>query len=762
MFCCLIEGKNLPNKSINNSSFCAKLKLNIKQVKRVLSFLCVLLHSIFVPLFSQFKKFQGFFYVQRTTFFPVVHLFKNNNNMSDQIFQRLIDLPFLLKDSQCVLHNDEILICGGSDEQRCYSYHTYTREYKYITSYPSRVRLNGHCVVKLVDNNNNKDSNQITLLSFGSCMYGIHRHTLVMKYVSVWNKSKKLKEPEFCNMWRPLMEPEICSWRPLDDKKEIIIGTNEDYQGVRAVVGGSNNHLLFITYPRNNISVFNLNILRFIKHDILPVLNNACVQYHCFVLKSEHAQEMVKKKRTKTEMLLFYQNTRLLIQYNEYKKTFKSHQLPACKDIPPFNRCAYVRINDIILFFGGYNCEDFTNNIFSSVYGYSIQKSTWIKFEYTLPSPLYCCFGISNKDNTYIHIIGGSNHKRTLSTHMKTKVNIFRDSLPLVIFISLLIKFVIQHWIRTLKIKLGWINDFNKIIIKYVRGFKLLLILQAHEDTVSSVEFSADGRNIVSASYDHTIRIWDAESGKQLQIFRGHTDRVFAARFSLDGRNIVSCSNDGTIRLWNLNAENKVLQPKSDSNKILSVNFSPDGKYVMSGSKDNTIGLLGVDSKIEMKQFSGHSEDVLSTQFSSDGKMILSSSSDKTINLWNVESGKILKQFKGHFDSVTRARFSPDDKFIVSCSLDNTIRIWNIETGKELKILKGHSKCVNDVKYFPDGQTIVSCSSDNTIKLWNVGSGKKIQTLKEDYHAIKCIDVSPNGSKMVSGSTNCNIQIWGY
>ncbi|ETO02746.1 hypothetical protein RFI_34667 [Reticulomyxa filosa] len=73
-----------------------------------------------------------------------------------------------------------------------------------ICNYPSDVKLSGHCVVKLVDNNNNNnnDSNQITLLSFG----GYNKHTLVMKYVSVWsndNQSKILKILNKYNQWIP-------------------------------------------------------------------------------------------------------------------------------------------------------------------------------------------------------------------------------------------------------------------------------------------------------------------------------------------------------------------------------------------------------------------------------------------------------------------------------------------------------------------------------------------------------------------------------
>ncbi|ETO05804.1 hypothetical protein RFI_31592, partial [Reticulomyxa filosa] len=138
--------------------------------------------------------------------------FSNINNMNNQAFQTLKELSTPLKESQCVSHKYELLICGGYEQRACYSYHTLKNEYQFICEYPRHVELYGHCVVKMVDNNN-KNSNQIVF-------------------------------------W----------W-------------------LRAVIGGSSNHLLFITHFRSNISVFDLNTFQFIQHDTLPTDN---IQYYCF------------------------------------------------------------------------------------------------------------------------------------------------------------------------------------------------------------------------------------------------------------------------------------------------------------------------------------------------------------------------------------------------------------------------------------------------------------------------------------------------
>ncbi|ETO32688.1 hypothetical protein RFI_04428 [Reticulomyxa filosa] len=360
------------------------------------------------------------------------------------IFQTLKELPTSFRQSQCVVHRHEILICGGRYQRACYSYHTLKNEYMFICEYPSDIILDGYCVVKLEDNNNN-NRNEITLLSFG----GVYNHTSVMKYVSVWdNISKKLNKFNNYNKWTPFTD---------NQNNPIIIGKNNSYYwGVRAVIGGSNNHLLFITCRKNNISVFDLNTFQFIKYDILPT--DYYIEYHCFVLKSKNGQgqEMMKINQQNYQMLLFYKNTGLSIEYNENDNTFQFHKLTVCDDFKSLIAYAYVCINDDILFFGGSNDK---NVVSKSVYKYSIREKKWMIFENTLPSPLKDCTAILNKEDDHIYIIGGLDDKnKTISVHMRTKVCVW-DVSQLVI--------IIHYWIRTLKIKLGWIDDFDKIVVMY-------------------------------------------------------------------------------------------------------------------------------------------------------------------------------------------------------------------------------------------------------------------------------------------------------
>jgi WD40 repeat protein len=71
-----------------------------------------------------------------------------------------------------------------------------------------------------------------------------------------------------------------------------------------------------------------------------------------------------------------------------------------------------------------------------------------------------------------------------------------------------------------------------------------------HTSEVLSVNFSPDGKRIVSGSHDETVRVWDAHTGQQALTLRGHTGPVTSVAFSPVGRRIASGSADNTVRVW--------------------------------------------------------------------------------------------------------------------------------------------------------------------------------------------------------------------
>jgi WD40 repeat protein len=88
---------------------------------------------------------------------------------------------------------------------------------------------------------------------------------------------------------------------------------------------------------------------------------------------------------------------------------------------------------------------------------------------------------------------------------------------------------------------------------------KELKTLNGHQDIVSSVSYSPDGKTLASASWDKTVKLWDVVTGKELKTLKGHQDQGRSVSYAPDGKILASASDDKTIILWNFDLD-KLMQ----------------------------------------------------------------------------------------------------------------------------------------------------------------------------------------------------------
>ncbi|CAB5507376.1 High-affinity carbon uptake protein Hat/HatR [Bathymodiolus azoricus thioautotrophic gill symbiont] len=275
-----------------------------------------------------------------------------------------------------------------------------------------------------------------------------------------------------------------------------------------------------------------------------------------------------------------------------------------------------------------------------------------------------------------------------------------------------------------------------------------------HTREVSSANFSPDGKQIISASIDNSLKLWDL-TGNCLQTFTGHTHEVSSANFSPDGKQIISASWDGSLKLWDL-AGNCLQTFTGHTNWVQSANFSPDGKQIISASWDGSLKLWDLAGNC-LQTFTGHTNWVRSANFSLDGKQIVSASGDNSLKLWDL-AGNCLQTFTGHTDVVWSTNFSPDGKQIVSASMDGSLKLWDL-AGNCLQTFAGHTDVVWSANFSPDGKQIVSASGDNSLKLWDL-AGNCLQTFTGHTYEVRSANFSPNGKKIVSASMDNSLKLW--
>ncbi|KIM77885.1 hypothetical protein PILCRDRAFT_824860 [Piloderma croceum F 1598] len=301
------------------------------------------------------------------------------------------------------------------------------------------------------------------------------------------------------------------------------------------------------------------------------------------------------------------------------------------------------------------------------------------------------------------------------------------------------------------------------------------LIIRGHTGIVYCATFSVDGKQIVSGSSDHSIRVWDAQTGNPvLGPLKMHTHAVYNVAFSPNGRRIASGSGDDTILVWHALTGKVVAGPfKGHTNSIWSICFSPDGKHIASGSADKTIRIWDAQTgNLLVGPLRGHTGSVMSVAFSGDGTRIASGSIDKTVRVWDAMSGRlVLGPLTGHKDWVYFVAFSPDSKRIVSASRVGDVCVWNanmgvLVAGPSLRHAEGALAVAFAPKssysaVSPDGRWIAACADDTCriVSIWDSKTGQVAASLEGYTDAVTSITFSPDSRRVLTSSQDTTIRV---
>lgn len=295
------------------------------------------------------------------------------------------------------------------------------------------------------------------------------------------------------------------------------------------------------------------------------------------------------------------------------------------------------------------------------------------------------------------------------------------------------------------------------------QGNRPLAAALNHDGVVGSIEFSADGRWMLTASEsfeDNTARRWDAVSGEPLGPPLRHEAPIFSARFNPSGDRIVTASDDGTAQMWSSESGLPIGTPMRHDQAVHSAEFSPDGNHVLTASYDGTARVwnaaTGEPSGIVMT----HGKLPASAHFSPDGRLIATAGIDGTAQIWNASNGAKVGRPLRHDNAVTMAVFSPDGHWIATAGKDGTARLWDIRTDDPQAILLRHKEDVRFVQFSPDGRFIVTASQDGSARIWNAHSGAPVGLPMLHDGFVQSAEFSADARRIITVTVGGPVRVW--
>ncbi len=286
-----------------------------------------------------------------------------------------------------------------------------------------------------------------------------------------------------------------------------------------------------------------------------------------------------------------------------------------------------------------------------------------------------------------------------------------------------------------------------------------ILTFDKHNGPVYALAINPDDSIVASAAEDRLIYLWDKNTGKILKTYKGYHNPVKYLEFSSDGRYLLSAAAT-RIRIWDLTNDTWRDYPGNVTH-VWNVTFNRDASRFLSTSLSAGFNLWDREEAEVLHTFEGHARSTLAVAWSPDNKWIASGSGDRTIRIWDASTQETVHTISAHGDNIYSLDFSPDNKLLASASMDKNIKIWYVETGRIFKLLAGHEYAVVYVRFSPDGNYLVSASYDRTVKLWEVATGECIYTFIDQKDAIYAADFSPDGRQILSCSNDGTVLIYG-
>lgn len=280
--------------------------------------------------------------------------------------------------------------------------------------------------------------------------------------------------------------------------------------------------------------------------------------------------------------------------------------------------------------------------------------------------------------------------------------------------------------------------------------------LSGHTDPVYSVAFAPDGKRIVTGSFDRSVKLWDAATGKELRTFAGkagHQNLVTSVAFSPDGSTIASAGTDNSARLWDVPTGKPQLELDLTAGGTKAA-ASPDGKLYAVGAADGTVRVFtAADNKLSQMLTPANTGAVLGLGFNQNGQTLYTLAADKVLRYWNTADGKPLGAVGATAGAVTAFAVNPATGQPIVVTADGVAAFFPATAPVAPKAFPALTDAATAFALSGDGVLAVIATADKKLKAFRTAEGTAVFDITLPAVATR-LAVNANGTQVLAQAGN--------
>ncbi|KAK8786071.1 hypothetical protein V5799_007564 [Amblyomma americanum] len=282
--------------------------------------------------------------------------------------------------------------------------------------------------------------------------------------------------------------------------------------------------------------------------------------------------------------------------------------------------------------------------------------------------------------------------------------------------------------------------------------------MEHHTDWVNDIILCCGGKNLISASSDTTVKVWNAYKGFCMSTLRTHKDYVKALAYAKDRERVASAGLDRVIFLWDVNtltaltaSNNTVTTSSLTDNKdsIYSLAMNPPGTVIISGSTEKVIRVWDPRTCQKMPKLKGHTDNVKALVLNREGTQCLSGSSDGTIRLWSLGQQRCVATIRVHDEGVWALQVNESFTTVFSGGRDRKVFMTDLRNPDNRALICEETAPVLKMILCNDTSSLWVATTDSSIKNWPVNN--RCSQL-EDYDVDILVPLSQKPQAVIKGN----------